>query len=407
VGITAVEPGTEHLHAVAVVGLTPEEEPGWWAEQRAAEAREARLGEGADPADVARFRAGEIFILDMTAPPYRDLPNPYGVVTTLVAPMRVGEQIVGVLSLDYGGHTPHAFSDEEIGLAGAVAQLGALVLDRERLLAARAAAEAEALALSEANRRMDEFLGIASHELRTPLTALMANLQILARPPRQAPPGADMSLPRLTGDAGSREQVLLDRSRRQAERIARLIGDMIDLARIREGKLELRPEPCDLIAIVRKEVELQRQAYPERVISFAPPASASVPVRADPDRIGQAMTNYLTNAIKYSDAKRPVEVRVEVRREVDGVDGMDGVVARVSVRDEGPGIPATEQDQVWEMFHRVPGVEVLSGSGIGLGLGLHITRSIVERHGGVVGIESAPGEGSTFWFSLPLNPTHD
>lgn len=407
VGITAVEPGTERLRAVAVVGLTPEEEPGWWAEQRAMEAREARLGEGADPADVARFRAGEIFILDMTAPPYRDLPNPYGVMTTLVAPMRVGEQIIGVLSLDYGGHTPHTFTDEEAALAGAVAQLGALVLDRERLLAARAAAEAEALALSEANRRMDEFLGIASHELRTPLTALMANLQILARPPRppSLAPGPDTPRPRprRAGDDGSREQVLLDRSRRQVERIARLIGDMIDLARIREGKLELRPEPCDLIAIVREEVELQRQAHPERTIIFAPPVTASLPVHADPDRIGQVVTNYLTNAIKYSLEERLVAVRVEA----DGVDEVGGKVARVSVRDEGPGIPAAEQDHVWEMFHRVPGVEVLSGSGVGLGLGLHITRSIVERHGGAVGIESAPGEGSTFWFSLPLDPTRD
>ena len=404
VGIMAVEPGTERLRAVAVVGLAPDEEPGWWAEQRVTEARGARLGEGADPADMARFRAGEAFILDMTAPPYRDLSNAYGVVTTLVAPMRVGEQIVGVLSLDYGGHTPHAFSDEEIGLAGAVAQLGALVLDRERLLAARAAAEAEALALSEANRRMDEFLGIASHELRTPLTALMANLQILSRLPRQTPAGPDMPRPRGASDDGSREQVLLDRSRRQVERIARLIGDMIDLARIREGKLEMRPELCDLVAIVREEVEQQRQAHPERLISFEPPAGASVPVHADPDRIGQVVTNYLTNAIKYSLEERPVAVCVEVHPEADET---SGEVARVSVRDEGPGIPADERDHVWEMFHRVPGVEVLSGSGVGLGLGLHITRSIVERHGGAVGIESVPGEGATFWFSLPLDSPRD
>lgn len=408
VGITAVEPGTERLRAVAVVGLAPEEEPGWWAGQRAAEARGVRLGEGADPADVARFRAGEIFILDMTAPPYRDLPNPYGVVTTLVAPMRVGEQIAGVLSLDYGGHTPHAFTHEETALAGAVAQLGALVLDRERLLAARAAAEAEALALSEANRRMDEFLSITSHELRTPLTALMANLQILARPPRPAPPapGLDTPRPRRASDDGSREreQMLIERSRRQAERIARLIGDMIDLARIREGKLEMRPELCDLVAVVREEVEQQRQAHPERLISFEPPPGARVPVHADPDRIGQVVTNYLTNAIKYSLEERPVAVCVEVYPEADET---SGAVARVSVRDEGPGIPADERDHVWEMFHRVPGVEVLSGSGVGLGLGLHITRSIVERHGGAVGIESVLGEGATFWFSLPLDSPRD
>lgn len=72
------------------------------------------------------------------------------------------------------------------------------------------------------------------------------------------------------------------------------------------------------------------------------------------------------------------------------------------VRDCGVGIPPEEQAQVWELFHRVPGIEVQSGSGVGLGLGLHLSRTIVERHGGAVGVESAPGEGSTFWFALPL-----
>lgn len=75
---------------------------------------------------------------------------------------------------------------------------------------------------------------------------------------------------------------------------------------------------------------------------------------------------------------------------------------RVAVRDAGPGIPAAEQPRVWEPFHRAPGVEVQSGSGVGLGLGLHISKTIVERHYGVVGVESREGAGATFWFSLPL-----
>ncbi|MFI5272078.1 MAG: PAS domain S-box protein [Ktedonobacterales bacterium] len=395
VGISAVEPETEILRAVAVVGLTPDEEPGWWAERYAEEARGMRLGDGADPAELARFRAGEVLVVDMTAPPYRDLPNPYGVVTTLVAPLRAGEQLVGLLSLDYGGNTPHAFTSEETALAGAVAQLGALALERERLLAQRAAAQAQALAFAAANRRMNEFLSIASHELRTPLTTIKANLQLLARRQQQQQPADGQRPAALAAGDDARARGLLKGSERQVERLERLIDDMLDLARIREGKLDLRRQDCDLGAVVREEVELQRHAHPARIIRLELPAARQgkrLTVRADPDRIGQVVTNFLTNALKYSEFEQPVEVRVETHRSV----------VRVSVRDEGVGISSDEHQQVWEMFHRAEGAEVRSGSGVGLGLGLHIARTIVEQHRGTVGVESTLGVGSTFWFELPL-----
>ena len=103
--------------------------------------------------------------------------------------------------------------------------------------------------------------------------------------------------------------------------------------------------------------------------------------------------NYLSNALKYSEADKPVLVRVEQAEPGQ---------ARVLVRDQGPGLPLAQQQTIWERFYRVPGVEVKSGSGIGLGLGLHISRTIIEQLGGHVGIESEPGQGSTFWFTLPL-----
>ena len=78
--------------------------------------------------------------------------------------------------------------------------------------------------------------------------------------------------------------------------------------------------------------------------------------------------------------------------------------ARVAVRDAGPGIPAKEQERIWERYQRVQGIEVQSGTGVGLGLGLPISRAIIEQHQGQVGVQSAPGQGSTFWFSLPLAP---
>lgn len=113
---------------------------------------------------------------------------------------------------------------------------------------------------------------------------------------------------------------------------------------------------------------------------------------ADAGRVQQVVTNYLTNGLKYS--KEPSPVAVTVTYEHDS--------ARVQVRDEGPGLPPAEQDRIWERFHRAPGVRVQSGGGTSLGLGLHISKTIIEQHGGSVGVTSAPGHGSTFEFTLPL-----
>jgi signal transduction histidine kinase len=114
-------------------------------------------------------------------------------------------------------------------------------------------------------------------------------------------------------------------------------------------------------------------------------------VYADADRIGQVVTNYLTNALKYSAGDQPVEVRLEQEEQA----------VRVLVRDRGPGLTAAQQAWIWERFHRVEGMKVQSGSSEGLGLGLYISRMIIARHGGHVGVDSHPGEGSTFWFALP------
>jgi signal transduction histidine kinase/PAS domain-containing protein len=383
VGISVVEPESQLVKAAAVVGLTPEQEPRWWAEQ---EQQQVRFGERAASELRARFAAGEALVIDMTRPPYNELPNPYGVTTSLVVPMRIGERMAGILSLDYGG-PPHAFTREEMALAEAVGQLSAFVIERERLLRERAAAEARVLALESANARMDQFLSIASHELRTPVTVIKVNMQLLVRQTER--------LSRQQGVSGQRvakEMDMLRRTERQVDRLARLVEDLVDISRIRLDKLELRPESFDLAGLVREAVESQRLAEPERAITLEVPENDPAPVLADADRVGQVLTNYLTNALKYSQATQPVAVQLRI----------EGNLARVSVCDQGPGIPPDEQAHIWEVFHRVPSIEVQSGSGVGLGLGLHISRTIVERHGGQVGVESAPGEGSTFWFTLPL-----
>jgi signal transduction histidine kinase len=260
-------------------------------------------------------------------------------------------------------------------------------LYRSRLLSEREEARASELALRETQTQMDIFLGIAGHELKTPLTSLKLALQLGERRLQrliQAEPDRAQDL------APFQEQVV--QVAHQAVRLDRLVNDLLDVSRARVGRLDLYPEPADLAAIVGEAVEQQRQANPTRTLSFLFPSDRRVPITADADRIGQVVTNYLTNALKYSAEECPVVVGLEVESEQ----------ARVWVRDQGPGLPADEQDLIWERFHRVKGIEVQSGSGVGLGLGLHICRMIIERHRGQVGVQSAPGEGSTLWFTLPL-----
>ncbi|MGH2487557.1 MAG: PAS domain-containing protein, partial [Ktedonobacterales bacterium] len=185
VSISAVEGEPPVSRAVVVVGFTPEQEAKWRREQQAQPPQE--VGAGLTPEDRERLLAGESLTIDVTRPPYL-IPNDYGVTAVLAAPMRAQGRLVGLLGLDFQspGNQPHLFTAEEIQIAEAVARLGAVVLEHERLLRERAAARAEALALTEANRRMDEFLGIAGHELRTPLTTVKANLQLAERRMRNA-----------------------------------------------------------------------------------------------------------------------------------------------------------------------------------------------------------------------------
>jgi len=318
------------------------------------------------------------------------------------------------------------------------------------------------IALSEANRRMDEFLGVASHELRTPLTSIKGNVQLAKRQlrnllqPNDTPVGASMErsgarinpsrpgedvktvgnealplllrnqpternvspqrseaerisilqpsspapidLPNVGTEVAARLELvqgLLDRAERQIQLLNRLVGDLLDVSRIQANKLELRLETCDLANIVREAVEDQQQMAPARLIRLELPAK-EVHVIADPGSIGQVVTNYLSNALKYSVSDQPIDVTLRVEEQT----------ARLSVHDEGPGLSTSEQERVWERFYRVPDIEVKSGSGVGLGLGLYISKTIVERHHGYVGVYSNPGKGATFWFTMPLaSPT--
>jgi signal transduction histidine kinase len=221
----------------------------------------------------------------------------------------------------------------------------------------------------------DEFVMTASHELWTPLTALKLDLQLARR--------------RLE-KAGLPQAALLTRVDGALARMETLIGDLLTASGIERGDLPLRTEPCDLVEVCRLAAEQQSGAT-QREVTLALPERA-VEAVVDPNGIEHAVSSLLSNALKFSPPNRKVTLTL---RAVDAE-------AVVSVRDEGPGIPAEELPRLFERFHRVPGIAVQSGSMVGLGLGLYICKAIVERHRGRVLVESDVGKGSTFSIVLPL-----
>lgn len=386
ISITAIRGADERLEPIAVLGLSPEEEADWWAMQP----DDAHLADGDNPALLAAFRAGEILVLDMSQPPYNTQPNPFGVTLALFAPMRIGDQLIGFISLDYNG-ARHRFTPAEIDLARGVASLGALVMERDRLLREREVALAEVLALQAANKQMDEFLGIASHELRTPITSIKATHQLVGR--QLAKIVADMES--ATADQlMAKLNMLLARLQRidgSMLRLERLITDLLDASRIRAGKLELKREATDIAELVRVAIVEVQESWPDRIVTLRLP-DAPLQCMVDTLRFEQVIVNLLLNALKYAPADQPIHVSVE---ESDGN-------VRVAVQDAGPGLFPEQLRLLFERFSRVPGISQQQGSGVGLGLGLFICRTIIERHNGQIGVESTPGQGSTFWFTLPI-----
>ncbi|HET8851021.1 MAG TPA: HAMP domain-containing sensor histidine kinase, partial [Ktedonobacteraceae bacterium] len=170
----------------------------------------------------------------------------------------------------------------------------------------------------------------------------------------------------------------------------RLVEELLDVSRLEMHKFELSLQRENLFTIVLETVANQQTARARNIELILPPDEL-VPVIADAGRIEQVLTNYLTNALKYTPVEQAVSVHLEV----------EASVARVSVRDQGPGLTPEQQQRVWERFYQAaaPG---LRGPDRGLGLGLAIAKAIIEQHQGQVGVESAPGRGSTFWFTVPL-----
>ncbi len=222
-------------------------------------------------------------------------------------------------------------------------------------------------------REREHILHIVSHDLKTPLTTVKVLAQLMRR--RQSQP---------------RAADLAARIERGIDQMDRMVSDLVDMARLDADGVTLDLKRCDLNMLCRQAAEDQGAAT-GRSIALELPESP-LQVSADAAAIARVLANLLSNALKYS--PRDTVVTLALR----GEDGM----ARVEVRDHGQGIGPDVLPRLFERYYRAPGIQVLHGAGVNLGLGLYVSRRIVERHGGRVGVESAVERGSAFWFTLPL-----
>ena len=232
--------------------------------------------------------------------------------------------------------------------------------------------------LEQANKLKDQFLSMASHELKTPITSIRGQAQIGLRRLKKAGTSTELDNMHAT----------LEKIDEQTYRLASLVDDLLDLSSIRAGRIELRLKDCNVNEICRSAVDDQH-ALSGRTIELAIPEYPIV-IQADSDRLGQVVTNLVSNALKYSPEERPVFVCVQQREDT----------VLIKVRDEGVGIPQEQQERIFETFYRAPDAE--SSEKRGWGLGLAICKDIAERHGGRIWCESELGKGSTFVVELPL-----
>ncbi len=226
----------------------------------------------------------------------------------------------------------------------------------------------------------DEFLSIASHELKTPLSTLKLQAQQARREFQQS-----------ALNVGDKERILklIEQTDRQADRLTRLVDDMMDVSRIRSGKLSIIPQKCSLSEVLGEIVERMEAALTRRPALFEVSCEKEIQGYWDRVRLEQVLTNLLSNALRYGN-KKPVQVKLS----------RDKDLAQIAVRDNGAGILKEDLERIFARYER--GVSV--GDIAGLGLGLFISKQIIEVHGGRIWAESAGlGKGSTFYVEIPLD----
>lgn len=276
-----------------------------------------------------------------------------------VVPISYKEDDYGTLDFCY--FKTHRFTQEEITLFKLIGQSTAEAVTIFRLIEEK----------KEALKVREEFLALAAHELRTPITSIKVSGQYL------------FSATKDILDEKKREALRI--INRQVGRLESLVEEVLFFSRYQNKRIALNLEECDLTELIKDSIKNIKTNIKSHQIEFE--GEEDLWVRVDKDKIDQVFSNLVSNAIKYSPQGSSVFISVKE----------DKNQAVVSIRDQGPGIPQSQQKQIFERYYR--GEERNVG---GFGLGLFIVKSIVKRHKGKIWVSSKPGSGSNFFFSLPL-----
>ena len=259
-----------------------------------------------------------------------------------------------------------------------LAQLVVALITAQRESARQQELQRHTSELEQANQTKDQFLSMASHELKTPITVIRARVQFdLRRLAKQQELPPEVAPLRET----------LEQVERQTHHLEGLVNDFLDLSILREGRMPLRLARCDLTAKCREVIEKQQAVSGRSIVMQA--SSTPIILNADGERIGQVVTNLVTNAIKYS--PEASAILLSISQPAAGV--------TIQVHNEGQPIPPEQQKRIFEPYYRTPNAR-FSGEK-GWGLGLAICKEIVERHQGRIWVESSDESGTTFFVRLP------
>lgn len=292
--------------------------------------------------------------------PHKGMPKGHLPVVSYLAVPVISNSGAVIGGLFFGHPELGVFTEEHEDLVSSIALQAAIALDNSKLFE-------EVKALSA---KKDEFIALASHELKTPLTTIKGYLQVLDRSEKE-PVG----------------KLFINKTLNQVEKLNALISDLLDISKIEAGKLRLDKIDFDLRELLLEVIEsLQHTNKTHRILFHDDGQPAKI--RADRQRLEQALLNLLINAIKYSPKADHIEVWLETT----------GGEVTVRIRDEGIGLSHAQQKKLFTRFYRAEGAFRIAG----LGLGLYLTKDIIDRHQGRIGVASETGKGSTFFFSLPI-----
>jgi signal transduction histidine kinase/DNA-binding response OmpR family regulator len=300
-----------------------------------------------------------------------------GMKSVVAMPLLVQARPVGALTLSFT--TPRRFEAEDLRLLSLLAAQVAPALEAARLHDAVLQISSE---LREASAAKSKFLANMSHELRTPLNAILGFAELLIDEPQG-------------GYEADRRKQFLEQIYKSGKHLLDLINDILDLAKVEAGQMDLRRLTFSLRDVVRSAIDTVQPLAAAKKLSLIVEQTADTALFADQGKVSQMLLNLLSNAIKFTPEGGRITVAVaELDNEV-----------RLSVADTGIGITAADQEKLFVEFQQVG--ERPSGGQQGTGLGLALTRRLAELHGGRVWVESEPGAGSRFYVALPLKSQSD